>query len=385
MESLCFIPHEEVSNLWRDASGGKERMRAIITADIHLHPHRQCSQNSGIDRMEDGLKALRQTLQAANERDCPWVFLGDLKHVRGVWHQYALNWAFEIICGEFRDVKKFMIHGNHDGTAGGSGLRPFAEAKANVRLFETPTIFSFFDEQIAIWPWQASTRMLPEFLLQAQHSDARILLGHIFLKNSVVGPNDRPLMQGTALHEIGLTEVAGAPLFKWAFLGDVHKAQIVPGSGNGNGRAIYPGSPLAHNWGEIELDKGCLYVDTSQNLVEHIPIKAPKFRVVDWTKDQPDKAPKIITEWEGDFVKLLLEKDIPPVSLERIKEASGARWFKAYVQKAEKKTETRSEVHAGMSIQELLNEYMRVRPLEKIQSPEKVVLNVGLKLLEEEK
>lgn len=361
-------------------------MRAVITADIHLHPHRQCSQNSGVDRIEHGLKALEQTLQAAKERSCPWIFLGDLKHVRGVWHQYALNWAFEIICGHFRDVKKIMVHGNHDGTAGGSGLRPFAEAEANVKLCEAPTVLSFDTENVAVWPWKSDLRFLPELLSRARQENARILLGHIFLKNSVVGPNDRPLMQGTALHEIGLTGGDGKePLFKWAFLGDVHKAQVVPGSGGENGTAIYPGSPLAHNWGETELDKGCLYVDTSQNLVEHIPIQAPKFRVVDWTKDQPARAPKEIAEWKGDFVKLLLEKDLNPLVLEKIKEASGARWFKAYVQKAEKKMETRSEVHAGMSVQEMLNEYMRVRPLEKIQSPEKVVLNVGLKLLEEEK
>jgi DNA repair exonuclease SbcCD nuclease subunit len=355
-------------------------MKFVLTADIHLHPHRQCSNDGGKDRLNDGLSVLRQTLEAAKERDCPWVFLGDLKHVKGVWHQEALNRAMNIFdMGSIRHVPKLMVHGNHDGIAGGSGLLPFKNLN-NMTVIDKPMVFNWQGvmRNVAVWPHQYDISEMPEFLQEAKAAKAKVFLGHIFLADSVVGPRDKVIVKGARMEHIGLGE---DKTFDWAFLGDVHKAQTL--GSEDEGIAIYPGSPLALNWGELETDKGCLYVDTSKSsAVELIPIKAPRFRVFDFTKPNvPDPGSKELSEYEGDFVRVIVGPRTIASFVEEFRKASKPRWFQAIVRQEDADVEKRSEVHAGMSRGDMLTEYVKVRPLEGVE--EEKLVNVGLKLMEE--
>ncbi len=358
----------------------------VCTADAHLHPHRQCSHNAGVDRIDDGLNALTESLNVARHHGCPWVFLGDLKHIKGIWNQYALNKVKQLLHSDFRDVEKFLIHGNHDGTAGGSGLKPL-EGKG-CAVFDKPQVFDdvkFLDA--AVWPHQPTTELLPAFLNDAQRKGVKFLFGHVFLRNSVVGPTDRPLtQQGITLEEMGIGSV-----FEWAFLGDVHKQQMVPGSREG-GYAIYPGSPLQLNWGDASDEySSFLYVNLEKDpKVEKISIKAPRFRAVDWSglsveevRGEVDKGTH--KTWEGDFVKLIVTPVVDSKIIENIMERSKARWYSVTLRKKEKTPEARSELHAGMKPQELLQGYINVRPPDPalIKSPVPIVLKVGSKLLEE--
>jgi len=354
----------------------------VCTADVHLHPHRQCSHNAGIDRIDDGIKALTESLSVAKHHGCPWIFLGDLKHIKGIWNQYALNKVRRLLHSDFPDVEKILVHGNHDGMAGGSGLRPL-EGKNCVAL-EKPQVT---DGGFAVWPYQPTKELLPVFLQQAAQKGVKILIGHVFLRNSLVGPTDRPLThQGLTLEEMGIGDV-----FEWAFLGDVHKQQMVPGSKEG-GYAIYPGSPLQLNWGEAGDEyNSFLYVNLEQDQkVENISTKAPRFRAVDWSGLSVEEVrgkvdAGIHKNWEGDFVRLIVPPAVDPKIIEKVMERSQARWFSVTMRKKEKNPETRSELHAGMKPQDLLQEYIKVRPPDPalIQSPAPTVLKVGAKLLEE--
>ncbi len=344
-------------------------MKFIVTADIHLHPYRQCSHDVGRDRLEDGLSVLRQTLEAARERGCPWVFLGDLKNVKGVWHQEALNRALAIL-EEFKDVDKNMVHGNHDGVGGGSGLLPFRNGHTTV--IDKPIIMGSAG---AFWPHSYDVSKMPEFLQEAKAAGAKVLFGHILLIGSIASESGMPIPKGERLEHIGLGEDR---IFDWAFLGDVHKAQTL--GSEDDGIAIYPGSPLALNWGERELDKGCLYVDTSKpNAVELVKTKAPRFRVFDLIDHKPPDL-NVLRDCKGDFARVLVGPRADMKMVEELREASGARWFQAIVRR-ESDVEKRSEIHAGMTRQKMIEEYVEVRPLEGFEKGKLVA--VGMNLMEE--
>lgn len=356
-------------------------MKFVLTADIHLHPFRQCSRNAGLDRLEDGLSAMRQTLEQARKRKCQWVFLGDLKHIKHMWHQKALNNALELM-DDFSDVPKLMIHGNHDGMAGGTGLAPFRSA-SRTDVFDEPEIVHGDDygfPTFAVWPHQANMSSLPEFIEKAKKAKVKILFAHIFISGSQVSSTDVPIVQGTMLSEIGISSVKSANVFDWAFLGDIHRQQVVPGSGK-YGTAVYPGAPLGLNWGE-RGEKGALYVDLTKGQVEPIKIDAPKFVVLDWVGQKIEPG-EWEARWSGDFVRIYISPDVKPKVIEKIRQQSGARWFEIVVRREKTNVEKRSEIHSGMTTNQMLTEYIKSRPLERI--PTKKLLEIGKKLLEGEK
>lgn len=361
-------------------------MKFVLTSDIHLHPFRQCSINAGMDRLDDGLSAMRQTLEIARERKCQWIFLGDLKQIKHIWHQKALNNALELMY-EFSDVSKMMVHGNHDGMAGGSGLTPFRSV-SKTDVFDAPEIIygdRYGFKSFAVWPYQANLSGLPAFVEKAKNHKVKILFAHIFISGSQVSSTDVPIVKGTMLSEIGISSVKSDNVFDWAFLGDIHRQQMVPGSGK-HGTAIYPGAPLGLNWGE-RGEKGALYVDLAKSQVEPVKIDAPQFVVLDWTGKDIAKA--IGDEryiWPGNFVRIYISSVVKPKIIEEIRKQSQARWFEIVVRREKPDVEKRSEIHSGMTTNEMLNEYIQARPLQRGNQnrviAKKKLLEIGKKLLE---
>lgn len=358
----------------------------VLTSDIHLHPFRQCSVNAGMDRLEDGLSAMRQTLEEAQKRKCHWIFLGDLKQIKNMWHQKALNNALEMM-DEFSDVHKIMVHGNHDGMGGGSGLVPFRSASMT-DVFDEPEIIYGDDygfPTFAVWPHQTNTEFLPGFIKKAKEAKAKILFAHIFISGSQVSSTNVPIVKGTMLSEIGISSVKSDNVFDWAFLGDIHRQQIVPGSGK-HGTAMYPGAPLGLNWGE-RGEKGALYVDLAKGQVEPVKIDAPQFVVLDWTgKDIAKAIGDERYTWPGNFVRIYISSVVKPKVIEDIRKQSQARWFEIVVRREKPDVEKRSEIHSGMTTNEMLNEYIQARPLQRGNQnriiPKKKLLEIGKKLLE---
>jgi DNA repair exonuclease SbcCD nuclease subunit len=353
-------------------------VRAIITADLHLHPWRECSKDGGQDRLADGVSALRQMLCYAKERGCDWVHLGDLKHLKGTWHDDAQN-ALLGVLGEFPNVCKWFLRGNHDGQPGRkeSGLQWLAGLDG-VAVIEEPEAHEFAQlKGVAWWPWQKSLDGLPAFLKDAKNAKAKVLMAHAFLSGSLLGPGDHRLPgKGATLEQFGLA--GKGRVFDRGFFGDVHKQQTF---GVGKSELLstwYPGSPYGQNWGERETDKGCLFVDTVTGVVERLPVKAPRFVVADWAYIQ-NLAGK---GWaNGDFVRVLVPVGTSPKAVERLRDLSGARHFEAVPVGVKSKAEQRaSEVHAGLPRKEMLARYVAARPIEGLDP--KALLGAGLRLLE---
>lgn len=359
-------------------------MKFVLTSDIHLHPFRQCSRNAGLDRLDDGLGAMKQTLLQARARKCHWFFLGDLKHIKNMWHQQALNSALQLM-EDFEDVPKMMVHGNHDGMAGGSGLLPF-KSIPKTNIFVEPEIVygdNYDFETFAVWPHQKDLRELPAFIKKAKDAKVKILFAHIFISGSQVSSTNVPVVKGTMLSEIGISSVKSDNVFDWAFLGDIHRQQVVPDSGK-YGTAIYPGAPLGLNWGE-RGEKGALYVDTQKRLIEPIMIDAPKFVVLDWVGQKIEPG-DWDARWPDDFVRIYVLPDVKPKVMEKIREQSKARWFEVVVRREETNVEKRSEIHSGMTTNAMLDEYIKARPLQQRNRnqviPKKKLMEIGKKLLE---
>lgn len=349
-------------------------MKFICTSDTHIHPFRECSRDNGLDRLCDALRALQQTLQIARERQCLWFFLGDLKHVKGLWYQAALNGVIGLM-EEYHDVPKVMVAGNHDGPVrdGVTGLAPFVKY---ARVIERPSIIPL-DEPIAVWPYNPDIDILHEFVQKAtQNSDVKILMAHAFLHGSRVGPTGVALRKGFTLEDFGLHK--HHRVFEWGFFGDVHLQQQVTSC------VFYPGSPLAQNWGELELNKGCLFVDTKKKLVEPIVLTGlPRFRVIEaGPKDLVRMAAQNMRGWaSGDFVKLIVDGSVKQEDVQPLLSNSMARFFQVVARRTPTKVEERAAIHTGMDPRTLLSEYMKIRPVDGLDA--QMVLSAGLRLLAE--
>jgi DNA repair exonuclease SbcCD nuclease subunit len=312
-------------------------VRFVATSDLHVHPFRVGSANGGRDRLQDGLSAMRQSLDVARREGCTWVFCGDLKMPKNVWPQDALNGVINLLY-EYDDVEKLMVPGNHDGLFGefGSGLAPF---RSLTTVHDKP----FVGDCLAVWPY-GGKRLgeLPEFLKRAEQMQRpRILLAHLMFRGVALGPTDAHLPQaGSPVDAFGIGDV-----FDLAVVGDIHKGQIYlstsakrptrswksftdygqrvyaggvvpirgprPGKSAWAGEVIYPGSPYQQSWGEVnEWPKGSVVVDVATGEVTLAVSTSPRFRsfeieTMDELRGMADTlASEDRIQLEGDIVRL---------------------------------------------------------------------------------
>jgi len=283
---------------------------------------------------------------------------------------------------KYKRVPKYILSGNgsHDGigkeTTGETGVAPF---RPYATVISSPEIVEIDGERVACWPWQPDKVLLEEFLKDARQAGARILVAHAFLQGAVVGPEDyRPAEAPFSLDDFGLLGSTKKRAFDWGFFGDIHKRQRLGDPNRARSATVwYPGSPYAQNWGERELDKGCLYVDTEKKIVEPITIDAPRYRVFD------SELPKKASEVKGDFVRVIMtetmaRKFVP--QLEELRET--ARHFELVLHRETTESDRRVNVSAAMSGKELLRAYIKATPPEE-GIPLKRLGSVGYKLWKE--
>ena len=344
----------------------------VVTADLHLHNYRQCSKNNGMDRLQDGLSAMRQTLDHARSNKAFWIFCGDMKMPKTFWPQEALTGAIAVF-QEYADVLKILFRGNHDGLGKyGSGLAPFASLP-NTTVIEDA--FVDIKDGLAFWPFGA-TSSREQFLGHAKINNVKTLFSHGFMAGVFLGPDEVRLPgKGMTLDEWGIGDV-----FKAVFLGDVHKGQwltrpnkmppkwvhystlagvwnpkdVIRQPGPWRGEVFYPGSPYQQSWGEAnDPTKGCLLVDLDSGTVRLLPVHSPRFVTVSSIAIDRKMT-------EGNFVRIIGN---PTQSIESL----NARW--AYVL-PRPKTESvqRTDLNAGMSNGELIEKYVTARPVDGVSN-----------------
>jgi DNA repair exonuclease SbcCD nuclease subunit len=366
-------------------------MRLLLTADWHIHPHRVGSRNGGIDRLDDGINALVESFKLANHLHAVWVGLGDFKMPRTSWPQDALIRTLDAFRAA-NYIEKYMIAGNHDWkSAHGTGLAPFRDVSATTRVIETPELVSLGDHVVAMWPYwilesdASQRRDWTAALEDAQHEEATVLLSHGFMAGVILGPDDARL-PGKGLK---LADVGSPNPFKLVCLGDIHQAQMLSGKpakwrkidgsafevrskGKWSGEIIYPGSPYAQNWGERNTQKGALLVDLDSGEITFHTLPGPRFLLVDWTGREEAGC------WRDDVVRLRTDRAMTSKEAETIREHSGARILEVIYEK-KSIAKSRTELHAGMSVDEILTVYVKARPAEGLPSTK--LLKAGKDLL----
>lgn len=344
-------------------------MKILVTADVHLHPHKVCSRDNGADRLRDGLSVLQQSLDAAVKHEAVWVMAGDFKQPKTNWPQEALTGAHEIL-RKYTHVKKYMLAGNHDALGlGGSGLAPFKDCAT--------VIESEADERqgILFVPFGAD-------LTHVKTNKHLPIVAHAFLRGAFIGPEDMRLPgKGVDLADYGP--------FPVAFFGDIHKAQMrrpadpsvgrtaewLPVSKAGlvrgkslitpstwRGEVFYPGSPYMQNWGERnDAVKGFLLADLKTGQVDMIESVAPRFWHVELI-DCEAFPNTLLAADPRDFVRIITDS---AKWTQGALEARGLTFRSLQVierPRAEKHRETVT-IHAGMDFDEMLSGYMKARPV----------------------
>lgn len=305
----------------------------VIIADAHLHPFKSPSRNGGLDRLQHGLKAFRETLALAEKRGAAWLCLGDIKQVRGVWPQMALEGALQALRDYPNCLKVFLTgNGYHDGTSvkgtGESGYAPFLPYG---EVISTPTIWPrdlsddrkhIFKrlvgdadiEAVSFWPWQPSLDGLENLKKESIEQNSRILFGHGLVNDSTVS-NGVKIESNLTLTKLGLIGTRAKRTFDLAFFGDVHKRQVLGDSSlRKSGCLRYPGSPYAQSRSETEPNKGALVVSISSPwLVKSLifPIDCPRFMVCDISEmgEMTQFFFENCSDWKGNFVDLIVSSD----------------------------------------------------------------------------
>lgn len=348
------------------------RGRLLVTADVHVHPYKICSRDNGADRLRDGLSALKQTLDYADQYEATWVMAGDFKMPKNTWPQEALTGSLEIL-RRYTDTRKVMIAGNHDGSGlGGSGLQPFYEV-ATVIDGEAQDC-----EGVLYVPHGAD--------LKAVKMNKHLpLIAHAFLQGAVIGAEDLQLQNvGVPIEEYGQPPVA--------VFGDIHGAQVrypsdpqtgrtarweritAPGKirvpGPWRGEFYYPGSPYQQNWGERNQEKGCLLVDLEVGSVHFLPVIAPRYVHVE-LQDCEILPNVLLAADPRDFVRVIT--DSARWTNEAI-EAKGLkyRWLQITERPTKIVNKQRTEIHAAMTRSQIIEAYMASRPIPQGVTPEQV-------------
>lgn len=364
--------------------------KLVAIADAHVHPWPLQSRDGGHDRMLDGLRAVRQSLQLAREQKATWVFAGDMKQPKTRWPQSALT-GLHAMLRAYADVVKVMVAGNHDAQGeGGSGLSPFKDV-ATVVDDGVSIVVPKRGPTLVCAPWDADPSRAADLLARVPHP--KVLVAHGFIAGCLLGPEDLRIAKGAPIEAYGE--------FDLAVFGDVHKAQyrrptkgarlaewVAMPSGPfevGSGTAVYCGDPYEQNWGERnDGAKGALLIDLmAQTVALHPTVETPHYLQVELSEENLiEFLDQLDATDSGDFVRVIYTGRAHDGLHALAEWGERQRSFQLIVRRPQAAT-SRAQIHAGMPMRELLESYVAARPPVTGIPPAKAV-EAGLRLAAEE-
>lgn len=137
--------------------------------------------------------------------------------------------------------------------------------------------------------------------------------------------------------------------FKFLVCGHFHYRQDL----GGNPNFFYCGSPIQHNFGEGDQDKGFIVIDLETGTKEFVEIPSPKFITV--KVNAKTDMEKVKEELKGNYVRFQVEAENVDELVENLPEDTK---FRLDIQK-EYKTDTRIDVDVSMSFEEAVKVYAK--------------------------
>jgi len=245
--------------------------RFVAISDLHAHTWSAFAKGDGASnsRLINSLIVLRASLQAARIGKIPWVFGGDLVHTAG----YTLNTVLAVLTdvfGEFADVEKLVVWGNHDARGVGGRIvvaetvwAPLERTIPNLHLLDPIEVVEAGGLSFS------GAGAQPGNLLRLSEEQTDVGVYHATVRGSK-GPNG-------FIFDYGVERDALLERHGVVIVGDIHHPQQL-------GSILVPGSPEHHNFGD-RGEHGWWIVSVPNNKhpaeFEFIPGGSPKFLTVE--------------------------------------------------------------------------------------------------------
>jgi DNA repair exonuclease SbcCD nuclease subunit len=244
-------------------------MKILFFSDLHLANHGQFSIRlpSGLNsRLVDGLNVVDQAAKICQEKKIDaCVFLGDLYHHRARIETDVLVLGYLAMQRLARSIKRLLVVvGNHDQNARLGDLHSLEAMKQFATVVDAPWENPIDGLTVAAVPYVADLDRFREAI--AVVGEADLLLLHQPIAEALPSPTNSQGKVTISLSDIPFDRV------RYAISGDIHKRQWLA-----NGRFLYVGSPMQHNFGERYDTKSFTLLDTETWTFEEIATDAPRF------------------------------------------------------------------------------------------------------------
>jgi DNA repair exonuclease SbcCD nuclease subunit len=243
--------------------------KILLTADIHVHPHR-----NDVRRIEDGLQCLEWIYGVAREHKVDRVVIaGDLLHHRFLLNTYAFGRAYEIINGYGNTD---LLLGNHDMLYEDRwdihSLMAFRDSTTGVRVIEKPGKYDVAGRPVDFLPYTSyPSKYLGEF-----KDPSPMLVSHLPIADAILNArfdiksveddsHDKEILPASAFHR-----------WKKVMLGHYHYGQRL------DQVVEYIGSPMALSFGEADQIKRVAVIDLDTLDIGYVVNKvSPGFHIID--------------------------------------------------------------------------------------------------------
>jgi DNA repair exonuclease SbcCD nuclease subunit len=340
----------------------KERMKALIFSDLHLHSHKD-----RIDRLDDCTKVLDWVFQQAETYNCDYIFfLGDLFHERDKIDVLNYLRTFECFLKNMMDSPHerdiFLLVGNHDmyhrERWDVNSIRPLS-AIQGINVIQSPLSIELGGKRID-WLPHTEDPISELDTLKKEDGAGDILMAHVAVHGAIAN-----LFYGTKADVIveydnDMVPVEVSLFDDWprVFLGHYHGGQKLSDT------VEYVGSPLQLSFGEAFQQKHVIVLDLDTMNREYIINDfSPPHLIVSQT-DIENEAYNL----DGAFVRLATE-DMGRKDLLDIQRQVQARYTplsfdtkKKDVKKKEEEEDTTpiEDVRAILqNIEDMLEKYMK--------------------------
>lgn len=275
----------------------------IVTADWHAHCWRDGVPVGGINsRLLDFCNALRELTGYARDQKIKRVYmLGDVWHLKKNIPEQARNQVFMYLW-HARDLEWTFVAGNHDREDDRYDSVTSLPLKSFCEVYAEPVE----RDRITFIPWLYDQERVRK-ALKTLGKKSDILMFHGELDGAEVGPTDYELKSK-------VTEALIKPAqYAHVFAGHIHKRQKTKG-------VWYPGSLIAKDYGEQELDKGFLVVDGTK--VKVVPVSYPKFINLKLTEQECRHVEQYSEVLKGNHVRIIVPKSLDPAVVKVLEQAN---------------------------------------------------------------
>jgi len=341
-------------NTSSSVSGLKKR-GFIVAADLHANDwHEGGEPVGGINgRLLDWCNAIREMIAYARELDVRGIYiLGDVFHLKKNISEQVRNQVYSYF-HHARDLNLIFLAGNHDRENDRYDSVTIWPFRAFANVVVEPEIDTVND--IVYVPWLYDQEKALKFL-KDQKKEREMLMFHGELDGAEVGPTDYMLKSRYTEKSLGVGRYAQA------FAGHLHKRQLVHG-------VFYPGSHIAKDFGELEQDKGVLYVDPDGK-VTPIMLHSPKFVVIHNAESPDDPGinwdkihwKHLEQELKGNLVRIFVPHVLDPSIVKRL-ESCNPRYLDIRPERVDKEQMVRLQAAGSRSFKDLVEGYVMHRKI----------------------